>query len=52
VPELAKVRDKRSDRWIHLVLGTRRVTGRAAVTAIIATMEGRKIVHVRRVHSR
>jgi hypothetical protein len=52
VPELAKVRAERSDRWIHMVLGTRRVTGKSAVTAIIATMEGRKIVHVRRVHSR
>jgi hypothetical protein len=54
LPALASVRTDRRDRWIHMVIGSRRKAKdqRAAVTAIIVTMERRQIVHVRRVHSR
>jgi hypothetical protein len=52
---LAAVRESRRVRSIHLAIGT---TGPGAggksrrVTAIIATLEGSRIVHLRRVHSR
>jgi hypothetical protein len=55
VPEMAYVRTKRRDRWIHMVIGRRKAAGagsESAVTAIMVTMEGRQIVHVRRVHRR
>ena len=55
MPEMANVRTDRSNRWIYMVMGSRKVKGqgsRSAVTAIIVTVEGRQIVHVRRVHSR
>ena len=55
VPEMKNVRTDRADRWIHMVIGGRTANGEGSestVTAIIVTMEGRQIVHVRRVHSR
>ena len=54
LPEMASVRHSRSERWIHMLIGGRKASreGSGAVTAIIVTMEGRQIVHVRRVHSR
>jgi hypothetical protein len=55
VPEMAYARTKRTDRWIHMAIGGRKSRGEgsaSAVTAIIVTMEGRQIVHIRRVHSR
>jgi hypothetical protein len=55
MPEMANVRTDRSDRWIYIAIGNRKPQGErseSAVTAIIVTMEGRQIVHVRRVHSR
>ena len=55
MPEMANVRTDRSDRWIHMAIGSRKAKGEgseSAVTAIIVTMERRQIVHVRRVHSR
>jgi hypothetical protein len=55
LPEMSKVRTKRSHRSIHMLIGGRPVSRQGSahrVTAIIVTMEGRQIVHVRRVHSR
>ena len=57
LPELKNVRTDRTDRSIHMVIGTlRRKVARESperiVTAIIVTMERQQIVHVRRVHSR
>lgn len=60
MPEMANVKTDRGDRWIHMLAGSRRKTANRradevehrALTAIIVTMEGRQIVHVRRVHSR
>lgn len=54
-PELANVRADRSHRWIHMAIGNGRVANKivdGAIAAIIVTMEGRQIVHVRRVHRR
>ena len=55
LPELANVRADRSHRWIHMAIGNGRVANKiveGAIAAIIVTMEGRQIVHVRRVHRR
>jgi hypothetical protein len=55
LPEMARVRTDRRHRWIHIVLGGHDVASNHAgrrVTAIIITMQGSRIVHVRRVHSR
>lgn len=53
-PEMARLRTDRRDRWIHLVLGGHVSANHAVkrVTAVIVTMQGGRIVHVRRVHSR
>jgi hypothetical protein len=55
LPELARLRTDRRDRWIHIVLGGHDVATKypgRRVTAVIVTMQGGRIVHVRRVHSR
>jgi hypothetical protein len=52
-PELANVRADRSHRWIHMAIGNGRVANKiveGTIAAIIVPMEGRQIVHVRRVH--
>jgi hypothetical protein len=49
-------RKSRRERSVHLLQGTRRRarddSGLPLTTAIIATLEGRRVVHLRRVHSR
>jgi hypothetical protein len=54
-PELAQLRRHRGRRTIHMAIGAR-AAGRGStghgVSAIILTMEGGRIAHVRRVHGR
>jgi hypothetical protein len=49
---LARMRRGQRPRSIHVVRGQRGQAGAGAVTAIIATVEAGRIIHVRRVHSR
>jgi hypothetical protein len=52
----APVRASRRARSVHMIQGNRRGgrddSGLPLVTAIIATLEGSRVVHIRRVHSR
>lgn len=49
-PEIGRLRPSQRGRAVYVMLGERAPGG--AVTAVIATVEGARIVHVRRVHSR
>lgn len=49
-PEIGRVRAEQRGRAVYVMLGER--GSHSAVTAVIATVEGSRIVHVRRVHSR
>ena len=54
-PSSTEVRAARRSRSMHAVIGTRGPAKPGQprnVSAIIATVEGRKIVHIRRIHSR
>ena len=53
-PEIARLRQQRRNRTIHMAIGGRVDHAALArhVSAIIVTMDGGRIAHVRRVHSR
>jgi hypothetical protein len=54
-PEIARLRDRRRNRTIHMAIGSRvarPASSQHGVSAIIVTIEAGRIAHVRRVHSR